>query len=418
MTDTIESDAELSDSERRNSPRERKVAWPRYLEAELGFRNHWYPVFFGVELEEADLSDSHGAEVTQVRAEVILGERILFRRVEGKVLAVEDRCRHRGVALSARPECYTRDSITCWYHGFTYRLDDGALATILTDPESPLIRKIGLRTYPTEERAGIVWVFIGDADPHPLELDVPPSLFDKTLTIAPRGWSEVVEANWRIAVENAFDPGHAYLHRNAGLVVRHRVPTVLGSTNFKMDDGMEVVDDEGGPVGVRMRRGTATPVWEADAGEGVTVAARYRPGEEGVLEGMVPDVSVWLPSGVEVDPFPAPGLMQFEWFVPVDRYRHRYMMTWGKRDCSEEQRAAFINEIESVWRHEVPQEFNHDDVFAREKMAEFYDRGEGWSQERLYGPDLVITNWRKLASRRGGTIQTDAHAWASRPADS
>ncbi|MGI5219420.1 Rieske 2Fe-2S domain-containing protein [Nocardia sp. CA-290969] len=396
-----------------NTRKPKPSSWPRYIEAELGFRDHWYPAFFGAELTEADISDHHGDEVSNIRTEVLLGERILFRRVNGKVYAVEDRCRHRGVTLAARPECYTADTITCWYHGFTYNIEDGKLATVITDPQCPHIGRIGLHSYPTEELAGIVWVYIGDDDPPPLAADIQPELLEADLTVAPFGWSKVVNSNWRIAAENAFDPGHAYIHRNSELVIENRVPTVLSNTNIKRGNGMEVVDPEEGPIGVRIERAGGTQVWEAVAAEGVSIGARFRPGDPGAMEGMVPDVSIWLPAGVTVDPFPAPGIMQFEWFIPVDRGRHRYMMTWAKRGLTTEaQRQEFFAELEGSWLNDVPEKFNHDDVFAREAMAEFYDRGEGWANERLYGPDAVITAWRRLVSHRGGKIQTPAHAWA------
>jgi len=91
------------------TPKTKRVRpWERYLESELGIRNHWYPAFFGAELAEADVSDPHGSPVVNVRTEILLGERILFRRVGGRVFAVADRCLHRGVSLAARPECYRR----------------------------------------------------------------------------------------------------------------------------------------------------------------------------------------------------------------------------------------------------------------------------------------------------------------------
>src|SRR5438876_3653857 len=99
---------------------QRRKPWQVYVEAELGFRNHWYPAFFGHELKEADVSDRTGTPVEQFKAMTILGEAILFRRIGGQVYAVQDWCLHRGVPFSARLECYTPETITCWYHGFTY----------------------------------------------------------------------------------------------------------------------------------------------------------------------------------------------------------------------------------------------------------------------------------------------------------
>ena len=139
--------------------------WQDYLDAGLGFRNHWYPAFFSHELEEADASTGNGEPVGHFRCEVILGERILFRRIDGQVHAIHDQCIHKGVPLSKKPECYTRDTITCWYHGFTYDLKTGALINIVTDPHSALIGRHHIRTYPVRETQGLVFVFIGDREP-------------------------------------------------------------------------------------------------------------------------------------------------------------------------------------------------------------------------------------------------------------
>ena len=53
----------------------------------------------------------------------------------------------------------------------------------------------------------------------------------------------------------------------------------------------------------------------------------------------------------------------------------------------------------TLWKPLVPTTFTNDDERAREAMHEFYAREDGWHKERLFGPDLVITKWRELASR-------------------
>ncbi|MBV9121307.1 MAG: Rieske 2Fe-2S domain-containing protein, partial [Chloroflexi bacterium] len=108
-----------------------RKSWQRYLDAELGLRNYWYPAFFSHELAD-------GA----VRTETICGERILFKRVQGKVWGVEDRCPHRGVRFSARPECYTTNTLTCWFHGFTFDLRDGELTAVLSEVNSTMPGKV------------------------------------------------------------------------------------------------------------------------------------------------------------------------------------------------------------------------------------------------------------------------------------
>ena len=96
--------------------------WRAYVEAKMGFRNHWYPVRFSNELAEGQLITVQ-----------VLGEKLLLKRIDGKVYAIRDRCLHRGVPLSRKPDCYTKDTITCWYHGYTYRFQTGELVNILAE---------------------------------------------------------------------------------------------------------------------------------------------------------------------------------------------------------------------------------------------------------------------------------------------
>ncbi len=414
---TVEESTALDIAATENTKAERAPPWDRYLDAELGLRNHWYPAFFGAELAEADISDRQGSPVGNVRTEILLGERILFRRIGGRVFAIADRCRHRGVSLAARAECYTKETITCWYHGFTYAMDTGRLTAVLTDPQSSLIGRVGVHSYPVQERAGIVWVFIGDIEAPPLELDVQPGLLDDDMAVYPRGWSKIVKCNWRTAAENGFDPAHAYIHRNSAFITDYKVPIVLGDAGISRDHGMQISENPGTPMGVVLKRGGGTAVWEAEVGSGVAVGARFRPGEPGVLEGMSPEVSIWMPCGLWVDPMPAPGIVHVEWYVPVDRNHHRYIMTWAKRVNSDEEREAFFKETADNWAHYVPAEFTKDDVFARKAMSEFYDEGNGWREERLFGPDVVIANWRRLVTRQARGIQSAEKSWARHRAE-
>ncbi len=177
------------------------AAWQRYLDAELGLRNHWYPAFFS-----GDLADG------QTRHKSLLGERIYFKRVAGQVYAVENRCVHRGAPFSSRVKCYTDETITCPVHGFTYDVRDGKLVKILSIDDSPLIGRVTLPSYPVEERLSIVWIYIGDGEPRPLREDVLPSLWNTPDLIMRPTARTRVRANWRIAIENGFGNGHLYGH--------------------------------------------------------------------------------------------------------------------------------------------------------------------------------------------------------------
>src|SRR5688500_4698731 len=169
-----------------------------YVAAKFGFRNHWYPAMFSAEIPEGE-----------VRPAQLLGEKILLRRIDGRVYAIRDRCLHRGVQLSRKIECYTKDTITCWYHGFTYRFDNGLLCNIVGAPESGVIGKKRIRTYPVQEAKGLVFVFVGDdLNPlPPLAEDVPPDFLAPELAV--RGVRSDVKANWRIGCENGFEIGRS-----------------------------------------------------------------------------------------------------------------------------------------------------------------------------------------------------------------
>ena len=140
-----------------DNPLDRIKGWRPYVEAKLGFRNHWYPTVFSDNIEEG-----------KPRAFKLCGENLLLNRVDGKVYCIRNRCLHRGVNFSSRLECFAKGTITCWYHGWTYRWDTGDLVGILTNPESSQIGKHRIRTFPVEEAKGIVFVFMGDIAPPPL----------------------------------------------------------------------------------------------------------------------------------------------------------------------------------------------------------------------------------------------------------
>ncbi len=368
--------------------------WEPYLAAELGFRNHWYPAFFGNALADGEC-----------RGQELLGERILFKRIDGRVHAMEDRCAHRGVQLSVRPECYSKNTISCWYHGFTYDVRTGGLVAIITDPESPLIGKVTLKTYPVEERKGVVFVFVGDGAPPALALDLQPGFLDDDIAVAPNGEHEIVNSNWRLAAENGVDASHIYIHRNSGLVNAKRRALPL-SSYFLNREGM-VIDADNAPKGVVKGAGTRVSVWETEI-EGVKVEAQYRPGVN-AEPSAVTETSLWLPCGLKVDPFPEADTMHFEWYVPRNETSHHYMVTWGKRVKTPAQAEQFYREVDAVLRDMVVGKFNNEDVIAREAMQRFYAEEDGWNRERLFRPDLVLTEWRKLCSRHNRGIQRRGH---------
>ena len=368
-----------------------RSAWAPYVEAKLGFRNYWYPALFSHELE--------GGEAKGVR---LLGENVLLRRVGDRVAAVADRCLHRGVRFSRKPECYTDDTITCWYHGFTYSLLDGKLVDILTEPGSKMIGKIGIRTYPVVEAKGIVFVFVGDREPATLASDVPPGFLDDDLAV--NGIRDEVQSNWRIGAENGFDTTHIYIHRDSPLIGGNRILLPIGLVPVSKE-GIEV-HTSAEPKGVfdAMAQDYA-PVFEGTIRGKKVLEARGAQGEKRVAG----SVSIWMPGALKVDPFPDPALVQFEWYVPIDVDTHMYWRVLGKRVNGDAETAIFRDEFHSLWKNLALHGFNDLDIWAREGMQEFYKNDEAWAEEHLFKPDACIVEWRKLASKHNRGLQ----AWKS-----
>ncbi|HEV8711687.1 MAG TPA: Rieske 2Fe-2S domain-containing protein [Candidatus Binatia bacterium] len=360
-----------------------KQSWRPYVEAKLGFRNHWYPALFSHDLE--------GDEPKPVK---ILGERILMRRVGGQAFALEDRCAHRRVPFSAKIECYTQETITCWYHGFTYDFRDGKLVGVLTEPGCTLVGKMSIKTYAVQETHGMLFVFVGDGEPPELQDDVPPGFLDEAL--ATHGIRRAVNSNWRLGAENGFDTTHIYIHRNSKFLrtTDALLPLGLIPTNKQ---SMDIVKGPGPKGVIDKLASNYLPVFESTI-DTVKVTAKLKPNGKVVAS----TVSIWLPCVLRVEDFPAPEITQFEWYVPIDEKTHMYWQVLGKRV---KEASAFRSEVDSYWQEVALRGFNDDDVWAREALEDAYTAGEGWTKERLFKPDMCIVEWRKLASTYHRGIQ-------------
>lgn len=178
--------------------------WPAYDEAAAGLDDYWYPTIWSSQVKSSPVGVK------------ICGQDIVVQRdTDGHAYALHDRCVHRGVKLSLGKQEFP-GTITCPYHAWTYRLNDGELVAVITDgPDSPMCGKASIRTYPCEEYLGLVWVYVGGAAPHPLRRQLPEELADPP-AFGIGGRIEDRAGNWRLYAENGFDEGHAkYLHRTS-----------------------------------------------------------------------------------------------------------------------------------------------------------------------------------------------------------
>lgn len=351
-----------------------KSNYPAYDSADLGLREYWYPAVFSRALGRTPV------------AVTMLGEELcLVRDADGKAYCVADRCVHRGIPLSEGRQEFA-GTITCPYHGWTYGLSTGEVVAALTDgPDSPICGKQRVQTYAVEERVGLVWVYMGDAAPPPVEDDIPGELL-KAHTVA-MGRITVRDGDWRHAAENGFDEGHAkYLHRDSLFLFFRRVPA-WSRTRV-------VTDDDDGQWISRVQDRVA---FETDY-PGLGRWPRFRFWHR---RGGGPRTSIKLPCTLRVQ---YQDWVDFEWYVPAELGRHRYVQLAAVN--AQGVRALLFRLKYWVYLRPIFHgQFNDQDTWMVRLMRT--------PPERLYRPDVSIIAWRQLAelsrgARPGGTTPDSA----------
>jgi vanillate O-demethylase monooxygenase subunit len=139
----------------------------------------------------------------------LLGENVAFyRKSDGTVVAMKDRCPHRSFPLSASR--VDGDEIVCGYHGIRYD-SEGRCKLVPTQAAAP--RALQVATFKVIETAPVVWIWMGD-----------PTIAERTpLPPAPwmldgSGWATSrsylnVRASYVFLHENLLDLSHlTFLH--------------------------------------------------------------------------------------------------------------------------------------------------------------------------------------------------------------
>ena len=369
-------------------------SWPRYNAAAAGFRGYWYPVTWS-------------SQVTGTpQAFTICGEKVVLIRDRGVAYALHDRCPHRGVPLSLGSRQFP-GTLSCAYHGWTYRLSDGKLCAVITDgPDSPICGKVTVVHYPVAERLGMTWIYmpLNGEEPPPIDEQLPEELVTNPFVMG--GRIEPRDGNWRFAAENGFDEGHAkYLHRTSLWRLFKTMPTwnmtrvVRGGSRdrwiFRVQDEVYWEADFPGlgrwsnkrwwkiqPPGETFNIGNTGKPKKLDP----TIAAQRFPGF----------ASLSMPGVLRIV---YPTFIHYEFYVPVDAGRHRYVgvmvnFTEGWKTL------GFYAKYLGAIRWLFHGQFSGQDAW----MVDVTDA----PPERLYRPDVSLTAWRKLAEEESGRKIADA----------
>ena len=173
----------------------------RTLIPPLGLREYWYPA-----IEDKKVKNK------PVGLKLLGDDVVFFRGKDGKVAALWNVCPHRGGSLM-HGDCHFEGTISCPYHGWTFDGEGNVLAVLPEGPESKIPGKVMARKYPTVTLKGMVFIWMGDQEPAPMEEDIPPEFFDDISLVLYH--TEYWQSNWNVALENGVDAHVPYVHRNS-----------------------------------------------------------------------------------------------------------------------------------------------------------------------------------------------------------
>jgi vanillate O-demethylase monooxygenase subunit len=184
-------------------------------------------------------------------ARTICGDHVvLYRSSSGTVVALDDRCPHRGFPLSAG--ALIGDEVQCGYHGLRFDAC-GTCVSVPGQERIPSRANVGVR--PVVEQGAWIWMWMGDPEqPDRSRLPVTPWFDDE-------GWAAVdgmepLPARYGLLVDNLLDLSHeTFLHE--GYIGTPEVAETPIDTS---------VDDETGIVRVsRQMKGVECPRFYAES---------------------------------------------------------------------------------------------------------------------------------------------------------
>jgi phenylpropionate dioxygenase-like ring-hydroxylating dioxygenase large terminal subunit len=164
-------------------------------------QNRWYP-----------LTWSRDVGRSLIKRKIVGENVVLYRTLDGNVVALRDACPHRLAPLSFGK--LKGDAIECGYHGMTF----GGDGTCIRIPGQEIIPgNARVRAYPTAERMGLVWIWMADA-----ALADPALIYHLPQHDDPR-WSTAygdaleIKTNYLNLADNLCDPAHvSFVHLSAG----------------------------------------------------------------------------------------------------------------------------------------------------------------------------------------------------------
>ena len=197
-------------------------------------REYWVPAALSSELS--------GPDSDPLRV-LLLGEKLIaFRDSNGKVGLMDQACPHRGASLffGRNEECGLR----CVYHGWKFDADGNCVDMPNEPAESDFRTKVKAKSYPTHERGGLIWAYLGPRTE-------PPALPDLEANMAEDAHEYVratqIACNYLQALEGDIDTTHVGFLHYGGLKAEDQPPGTFSDIQLRDRSAQfEVIDTEGG----------------------------------------------------------------------------------------------------------------------------------------------------------------------------
>src|SRR6266481_2422202 len=114
-------------------------------------RLYWIPACLASEVAEPD--------GPPVRVRLLGEDLVAFRDSEGRIGLLDEFCPHRRVSLffGRNEECGLR----CVYHGWKFDVAGSCVDMPNEAADTPMKDRVKILAYPTVERGGVIWTFMG-----------------------------------------------------------------------------------------------------------------------------------------------------------------------------------------------------------------------------------------------------------------
>lgn len=163
-------------------------------------RNTWYCMAWSNEIERE-----------KVIGRKILGEPVaVFRRADGSLAAVADRCPHRFAPISMG-RVVNGDRLQCIYHGL--ELDGTGACTKNPHPPANIPSRARVKSYPVAEKHKAIWIWMGAGAADPAKIPDFSVLDDASPLHAMKLDKIMIKANYELIVDNLLDLSHtSFVH--------------------------------------------------------------------------------------------------------------------------------------------------------------------------------------------------------------